>query len=199
MFFSFVCLPSKIFPLVLIRDIMSITFANDHVTCVVRLIRNDAIQIEGEIKDASSYVETEVLAPHPIDRRTSYHGSGLPFPCPGMALENTPNRTVPDTNGKFQAVFSYPNSYYTHDGRTKVKPSIFFRLLKQKRQEPVIIRFELPEHTELLMRTLTHRVGRANGPWFYGAKDFLLDPLPRSAEHVMRTLKQYKGSHDIAV
>lgn len=176
-------------------------FANDHVTCTVTIQDPQTLLVEGKITNPSSFQHMEVMAPHPIDRRTSYHGSGLPFPCPPFALENTPNRVTPGTDGKFVATFSYPNSYYTWDGFTKIKPSIFFTMVPTKGGEEaaVYVRFELPEDPTLFLRTLTHRPGRAEGPAFYAKKDTLLDPIPRTAEHVMRTLKQYKASHDIAI
>jgi hypothetical protein len=177
---------------------MALQFANDHVACVVRPQPDGTLQVDGEVKGASSYVAMEVLAPHPIDRRTGYHGSGLPFPCPGFALENTPNYVLADRNGRFRATFSFPNSYYTQDARTKVGPSIFFRLWRTPESEPVVVRFELPEPPELFVRTLTHRPSRAFGPAFYSDKDTILDPIPGSAEHVMRALKEYKAAHDRA-
>lgn len=176
-------------------------FANDHVACSVTLQNESTILIEGKITSPSSYRSMEVMAPHPIDRRTSYHGSGLPFPCPPVALENTPNRVTPKGDGSFVATFQYPNSYYTFDGFTKIKPSIFFVLVPKEGGEEgtVYLRFELPENPALFLRTLTHRQGRAQGPAFYSQKDQLLDPIPRSAEHVMRAIKQFKASHDIAI
>lgn len=176
-------------------------FGNNHVTCTVTITDPQTILVEGKITNPSSYKSMEVMAPHPIDRRTSYHGSGLPFPCPPVALENTPNRAFPKEDGRFSAVFAYPNSYYTFDGFTKVKPSIFFTLIPKQGTDAdaVYVRFELPEDPALFLRTLTHRPGRQEGPAFYDKKDTLMDPIPRSAEHVMRTIKQYKAAHDIAI
>lgn len=179
---------------------MSISFNNEHVSCIVDVIGDQKIIVQGKVTNANRYRKMEVLAPHPIDRRTSYHGSGLPFPCPKIALDGTPNTVTPDKEGNFFATFAYPNSYYTVDGTTKVKPSIFVALTPNNPSiETIYIRFELPEDPTLFLRTLTYRPGHGNGPIFYAAKDTLLDPLPRSAEHVMRSIKELKETADKAV
>jgi hypothetical protein len=166
----------------------------------VQVVGDSQLAVNGHVKEPMRFDAMEVLAPHPIDRRASYSGSGLPFPCPTIALTNTPNRTSAAPDGRFMATFSYPNSYYSYDGKTKIKPSIFFAL-KPKGQNPedtVFIRFELPEHPALFFRTLTHRPGRT-GPGFYGDKDSMLDPIPRSAEQVMRSFIEYKAKFDKAI
>lgn len=177
---------------------MTLQFSNDHVSFVVNIVDATQIHLQGEIANPERYEEMEIMAPHSIDRRTSYSGSGLPFPCPPMALENTPNRAFATSDGKFVATFSYPNSYYTFDAKTKVKPSIFFVLSQKGGRAPVYLRFELPEDPVLFLRTLTHRPGRT-GPAFYSDKDTLLDPIPRSAEHVMRSFIELKATRDKAV
>lgn len=176
----------------------ALNFSNEHVTCTVTFLDEDKIQVSGRIASPGEYESMEVLAPCPIDRRTAYHGSGLPFPCPSFALENTPNHTAPDKEGRFQAVFEYPNSYYTYDGKTRVPPSLFVILKPAAPAEPVYVRFELPDRPTLPLRTLTHRAGRAAGPAFYSSKDGILDPIPESAEQVMRTMKEYKEKRDMA-
>ena len=177
---------------------MTLRFTNENVSCLVNVMSEKEIVIQGRVANASAFRTMELVAANPIDRRTSYHGSGLPFPCPQFALENTPNRAFAEDDGTFFATFAYPNSYYTIDGTTKIKPSIFFVLTPKDNAPATYIRFELPEDPTLFLRTLTHRVGRTD-PQFYAAKDSELDPIPSSAENVMRAFKEFKAARDKAV
>lgn len=183
---------------------MSLTLSNDHVECVVQVLEEDTkLRIRGRVMRPEEFKEMIIMAPSPIDRRTSYSGSGLPFPCPSVALDNTPNRAAIGYDGEFDTTFVYPNSYYTVDATTKVPPSIFFVLVPQSEGETLYIRFELPENPTLFLRTLTHRPNRrqpaSTGTAFYANKEHLMDPIPSSAEKVMRMIKQLKSEKDIAV
>ena len=58
---------------------------------------------------------------------SSFSGSGLPFPNEDIAYENTPNQgniEIYDVN--FSLKFIKPNSYYTNQGKTLVKPHVNF-------------------------------------------------------------------------
>lgn len=138
----------------------------------------------------------QLLAAHPIQRMTSYSGSGLPFACPNMAFHNTPNNVSITGNGAFDVFFSYPNSYYTNDGLQRIPPSLFFVLVPAE-GDPDTVQFKLDEEDPLQLRSLTHRPGRSQGPWFYQAKDEVLG-VPVTAEHVMRAYKEYKLRLDYA-
>lgn len=167
------------------------TFQNEHVSCTVTVLPDRFLLIRGTVKSPQRYAYMQLLAAHPIQRMTSYSGSGLPFPCPNVAMNNTPNVLNIPSDGEFTANFSYPNSYYTNDHLQKVPPSIFVVLIPSNDLDPIISQFKLPEDDPLCLRTLTHRATRVIGPWFYQAKDQLLG-VPISAEHTMRAYKDYK-------
>ena len=58
-------------------------------------------------------------AANPPDLRQSYSGSGLPFPNPEIAFENTSNRGLVncDNRGRFEFKVVKPNGYYIAQGR----------------------------------------------------------------------------------
>ena len=58
---------------------------------------------------------------------SNYSGSGLPFPCEGIAMENTVNKKI-ITEPSYNTEFIYPNAYYENDGRTLVPPTIFLKI-----------------------------------------------------------------------
>jgi hypothetical protein len=167
---------------------------NDHLSCVVT-ITGDKVRASGSITVPSAFTRMIIVAPNAIDRRMSYSGSGLPFPCPNMAFDNTPNKVIVDSSGAFDVSFAYPNSYYTNDAFRKVEPSIFFILQQGAGVDPVFVRVSLEDVIPL--RSLTHRPERAaDKVAFYGAKESLI--VPQTAEGVMRTLKTYKSKYGIA-
>ena len=69
---------------------------------------------------------TRYIAAKPNDRRSSFAGSGLPFPSRDIAMQGTPNRglAVPDTNGLVVIYLVMPGSFY--DNQTFVPPTLFF-------------------------------------------------------------------------
>lgn len=173
------------------------SFKNEHVSLTVRMLPNRMLGIDGSIDNPKRYVRMQIMAAHPIQQMTSYSGSGLPYACPVMAMDNTPNLHDIDGNGDFSIVFSYPNSYYTNDGFQRIPPSIFFVLVPFQ-GDPVVSQFVLTEESPLPLRSLTHRAGRSKGPAFYSAKDNIFEILPSSAEKTMRAYKDYKLAYDTA-
>lgn len=169
-------------------------FKNDNVSCTIHVdLSQGTIHISGTVNSPNDFQNMLLIAACPMNRMTSYSGSGLPFPCPAVAFENTPNKTVIPSTGIFNATYSYPNSYYTNDNLEKIPPSLFFTLHPRSGDEPIVIRIGLQDRAPL--RTLTHRPART-GPEFYARKDSLI--APQTAEGVMRTLKDYKVTHSIA-
>jgi hypothetical protein len=168
-------------------------FKNDYVQCTINPV-NEKLQIHGTVVNPSAYTRVIVIAPNPIDRMTTYAGSGLPMPCPNMAFDNTRNKAVVDASGGFNITFDYPSSYYTDDQLKRIPPSVFFIFQRQQGVDPTFIR--IPLEDILPLRTLTYRPGFRAGPEFYAKKDTLIPPM--TAEGVMRTMKTYKAKYDIA-
>ena len=168
------------------------TYKNDYVSCDVEFLATGDIRIVGKVASPSSFTSMRLFAPCPIDRMTSYSGSGLPFPCAAVAYENSPNNHVISTGGDFDAQFKYPNGYYMSDAKQKIPPSIFFSL-SPSNDQPVIVQFKLPD--PLPLRTLGYRPMR-QGPLYYSAKESLV-PIA-SAEDTMIYYADAKARYDIA-
>lgn len=158
---------------------------NEYIQCTLEKIKNTVI-IKGFVKNPNNYKKMAITAPNPSDRITSFSGKNLPFPCEMIAFENTPNFQIIASDGNINVEFLYPNSYYSPDGRTKIKSPIIISLDGKK----III--ELKDICPL--KTLRDRI--RGDPNFYGMKEFIL-PIG-TAEEVMRNYAFAKTAHNIA-
>ena len=78
--------------------------------------------VKGQIKEIG---DANIMwwAPAPPTYTTSYTGSGLPYPNPDVAYDNTPNRgMIKANNGNFEFRVRYPNSYYMGLGTVNNEP-----------------------------------------------------------------------------
>ena len=176
---------------------MSFKFDNEYVQCAAVIIDdNGTLQLTGHIKQMGMAHDVIVSAPNPIDRMTTFTGSGLPFPCAQIAFENTPNMAqITNPTGEFNLKFLYPNGYYTTDAFTKIEPSIFVTLYwKDETKEKTVVR--LPLVDGLPLRTLNYRPGHNKGPLYYAVKSDIIGI--RGAEATMYALAQAKVKYDIA-
>jgi len=140
-------------------------FSSSLATAYVTFGDDDDVNIQGQVTNPELFSQMRLIAPHPPTRGVSYAGAALPFPCPNIAFDNTPNIVDVAADGHFGAVFKYPNSYYSYDNKSKVVSSIFLVLVRAP-AEPLFVRFELPDRN--VLRSLTHRPERAlKGPAFY--------------------------------
>lgn len=168
-------------------------FRNEYVQCKIDIIgKHESINLHGSVINANLYKNVLISASNPIDKRASYHGTGLPFPCADIAFENSQNNYKVDQTGFFDVTFSYPNSYYTVADKHRINPSVFF-IIDKMDGLPELIRFELPDPYSL--RTLTNRETR-KGPEFYSDKYDLL-PVD-TAEVIMKTYANIKETKKIA-
>lgn len=168
-------------------------FRNEYISCRVDFIDNcQHIQISGIVNNRSAFKNVLLIAPNPIDKRASYSGTGLPFPCADVAFEGSENMyDIPET-GAFNTTFTYPNSYYTVANKHKIVSSIFF-IVEHLDGKKEFIRFQLLDQYEL--RTLINRETR-KGPEFYSQKH---DVLPvDTAEAIMREYARIKVDLRIA-
>ena len=116
----------------------------------------------------------ELSAPNPIDRMTNYSGSGLPFPNPTIAFENTPNYYVVPSSGEIHVEFSKPNSYYGQETQKKIKPSLFVTLHPKQNSDPIFVHFQMDDL--LPLKTVYYREART-GPEFYQRKADIFDVM----------------------
>lgn len=170
---------------------MALLFHNPHVSCEVS-VQGHAVRVAGRVLQPEAYAAMEVVAPCPPDRRASYTGSALPFPCAGVAFCGTPNRARVAADGRIDAAFAYPNAYYLADWNTRVAPSVFV-ILHPPSGDAVFVRLELPD--PLPLKTLTHRPERT-GPEFYARKADILGV--QSQEAILRAMGATKEQHGVA-
>lgn len=170
---------------------MNINFENEFIKCKVKMINKKEIKILGKIVTGELYESVTLLAANPVDNITSYSGTGMPFPNSDYAFENTPNKYVIGKSGLFDVDFTYPNSYYINNGKTKLVSSIFF-IFEDYEKKQKFIRFELNDLFPL--KTLINREAR-KGPEFYNSKYALL-PIDTAYE-VMNNYKLMKLKNDI--
>lgn len=150
---------------------------NGNVYCKIEYIDCKKIRITGHIKKRDSFHNVLLIAANPIDKRTSYHGTGLPFPCADIAFEGTKNLYSVKESGIINVEFDYPNSYYSVADKKKLISSIFF-VFETKDNKQSFLRFQLKDLYPL--RTLINRETRT-GPEFYETKHRIL-PLDTSFE-----------------
>jgi hypothetical protein len=168
-----------------------VSFANQYVRATMDIAADwSTVYVRGSILNPTNYDFREVIASNGPDRMVNYSGSGLPFPCSGVAFDGTPNYIEVGLSGDFEKVFSYPNSFYAEDRFDKITPSIFVRLFKEG-QEPIFVRMTLPEPVPQQVRTLTHRDNRYRlGSEFYSAKTDIIGV--KSAYDTMIGLRNVK-------
>lgn len=166
-------------------------FNDEYIYLNISIQNNSKMFIEGYVKNPSQYEKMVLLASNPIDRMINYSGSGLPFPNEHIAFENTKNILLISGGGVINTVFSYPNSFYSRDGKNKILPSIYIELVEGNKQ-PFQLQYELSDFNTL--RSLINRESR-KGPEFYSAKDAIL-PIA-TAENVMHAYSKAKLINDI--
>lgn len=167
-------------------------FHDELISCSIQILGNNVVQIVGSIINYNNIASVLIVAPNPIDKRASYSGTGLPFPCSEIAFEETPNKHLIDKSGQFNVKFSYPNSYYTVADKKKIVSSIFF-VIEMTDGNKVFKRIELPDMC--ILKTLINRETR-NGPEFYSKK---YDVLPvDTAEVLMYQYSKFKTDYGAA-
>ncbi len=177
----------------------SVTIANEYVRSTMDIAKDwNTVRVQGTVVNPSKYAKMELLAANPIDRMTNYSGSGLPFPCAGVAMDGTRNYVSIGSDGSFDVVFTYPNAFYAQDAWEKIPPSVFVRLFTRDPEvDPVYVRMELPEPTPTQVRTLTHRPNHYKmGPAFYSTKADVIGV--RGAYDTMLALRDAKIYRELA-
>lgn len=164
---------------------MKKNISDNIINCYFELNNNKLI-IKGSLHNPAIYKNKIITAPNPPDIKTSYSGSALPFPNEEIAFENTKNRFEITNNGVIDITFTFPNSYYSPDGKTKIKSPIMLILDDKKTI------YELVDLCPL--KTLNDRI-RGN-PSFYAVKEVLL-PVA-TAENTMYNYSQAKFKYNIA-
>ena len=168
-------------------------FENEFIKCDIKTIDNcQNIHITGVVYNRHNYKNVVFVANNPIDKKASYSGTGLPFPCADIAFEGTKNVAMVNDTGNIDIKFSYPNSYYSVANKKKVVSSVFL-IIEMSNGSKEFIRLQLEDLYPL--RTLINRETR-NGPEFYSNKYEIL--RVDTAEEVLRMYSHIKKDYMIA-
>jgi len=164
---------------------------SNNIKAKITVIDDCKINITGNVYNFNNFKSIIMIAPNTFDKKSSYSGQGLPFPCARIAFENTPNKYIIQSD-LFETVFEYPNSYYTVANKKRVVSTIYFCFVDNN--DKVYVEFiELEDLYPL--RTLTNRETR-KGPEFYSTK---YDVLPiDTAESLMYQYSELKRKMKIA-
>jgi len=94
------------------------------------------ILVSGRVQSQSNSPMITYWAASPADRLQSFSGSGLPFPNPEMAFQNTPNKgAVRAENGEFKFRIRYPNAYYVGLGTLYVPPFVYLKVCDSEQED----------------------------------------------------------------
>lgn len=139
------------------------------------------VKLLGKINE---YVKDKTLtfvASTPYDRRTSFSGSGLPFPNSKFAFENSPNvgSLKLDKNNSFVLEMQIPNSYYVALGTVLVPPTVYFSYSNgyATKKNAIKVCDSLP------YRSLTYPQGRTDATFYIS---YLNLPV-RGQEEIIKT------------
>ena len=100
-------------------------------------------------------------AANPVFQNGSDDGSGLPYPNPETAYENTPSYgVVPTRKGYFQITIRRPSQYYVKQGKILLKPHIHFVLTQQNKVMTLILGESIPNRS---LTSLPKRPNRVIG------------------------------------
>lgn len=164
-------------------------------SCNVKVSNNPygCIVVTGTPKDplrsillTKGKVYVQFWAANPPTYLTSVSGSGLPYPNPEVAYENTPNigKVLLNPDGTFQFNLNFPNSYYKNLGRTLVRPHVKF-LFRDSEGNMIgnIISVKLGEGIPYRSLTWPEKRNWNSGPMFFCGRETL--PVRTQAQILM--------------
>jgi hypothetical protein len=165
---------------------MSRTLDNktDDVQYHIEVTNNDDLLIYGKLKRAlAKHVQqVEYLAAAPVDRRTSFSGSGMPYADEEQAFYDSPNTGSANVegDGSFAIRMKVPSSYYIGLGTVLVPPTVYIKYA----QEDEIKTFKIIVDGPVAFRMLTYPMHpKRASPEFYSVNP---KPLPRTQEQILR-------------
>jgi hypothetical protein len=112
--------------------------------------------VRGSLSNQNANGTIKFIACNPADYRQSYSGSGLPFPNPEIAYQNTLNKgSAPVVNGRFEFRIDFPNSLYVNQGTTLLPPHVLIRLCDGSDDVEIVQLGESIPHRTLSSNTFT--------------------------------------------
>lgn len=155
---------------------------NGDIQCKIVMSNNNKYtKIYGKVTEHVKDKTLTFAASSPCDRRTSFSGSGLPFPNAHFGFENSPNvgsLKLSDDNS-FILEMQTPNSYYMGLGTLLIPPTVYFTYNNgyATKKVAVVVCDSIP------YRSLTYPGSRVD-PTFYSS----FSTLPvRGQEEILKT------------
>ena len=141
------------------------------------------IVVTGKLKVNLNKTKVVYWAANPPDYNISFSGSGLPFPSPEFAFENTKNIGAVFTNeGIFKIKLYFPNAYYVGLGSLYVPPHVHLKICEEGYDKF----FSIKIGAGVPFRTLTHPAPPSTNfrtdPFFYKNERLTV----RSQEKILR-------------
>lgn len=149
-------------------DKWSKTYHKDVYSCKdIKLHKGDGeYTVRGRVQSRTTSPKIVFWAANPPTYNNSYTGSGLPFPDPKSAYENSVNRgAVIAKNGQFEFKIHYPNSYYTGLGTVLVSPHVNFKVCEPGSDGRV---YKITLGESIPFRSLTYPKQRASSTFYEG-------------------------------
>lgn len=135
-------------------------FKNDDFSGQVSYVPDsDIFQIDGRFVNFNN-IGGYYWAANPVEHRYSYSGSGLPYPNPEIAYEETPNRgrIQLDNGGGFSIKLDHPSGYYIRQGKILIKPHVNFQIDGSDKIHTVKIADDMPYRS---LKNLPNRPNRS--------------------------------------
>lgn len=145
---------------------------------------NGDILITGEVRSGTPNAKILYWAPAPPTYSTSYSGSGLPYPNPEVAYDQTTNTgSVNAIRGKFSFRLKYPNAYYVGLGSVYVPPQVHIKICEPG-SEGKYASIQIDEG--IPYRTLTYPAPPSNKPRISPMFYYEPEQEVRSQETILR-------------
>jgi hypothetical protein len=158
-------------------------FSKDLCEGIVENVGDGNIEITGKLKIPKKNAKVIYWAANPPDFNVSFSGSGLPYPSPEIAFQNTKNvGAVTTTDGVFKIKLYYPSAYYVALGSLYVPPHIHLKICEPGYDKY----FSVKIGAGIPYRTLTHpappSLNPRVDPTFYNNEQLTV----RSQEQILR-------------
>ena len=97
----------------------------------------------------------EAFAAAPADRRSSFTGSGLPFPHESFGTAQGPTAVSLGPGGTFEVAIEEPNAWHDADGALR-GPELRLTVSRSGGAKPAVHRVPLPDSARIPSRSLTY-------------------------------------------